>query len=581
MRTPLKSWLPVKDWGIKLPAALLAGVVAVGFFLYFNNRLIRHQAAPFLTFNELKKFSQNPHPGYLLEKKLQRFWRTPLISNEAHYAGTKPSAQTDPQLGPYLSLATWNIEKSIHMKDAITAFSSPEAFLALIDPEKAPEGSDNYKTVLRQRDLLQKSDVILLQEMDIGVKRSGYINAAGELAKVLKMNYAYAPEQLEVDPVYMGLEKIHYDNGSVDQEQTDYFAADPAQYKGAFGVAVLSRYPIRRAQAFQLKTQPYDWYKGEKPKIGFVEQARRVGTEVLFHNQITREMKMGGRAFFRVDLAVPGLPEDTLTIINIHLEIKCLPEGRKAQVAEILSYIKGIKHPVIMAGDFNSAQEDLSPTSALRVAERAIKKPENWASAAVAVLIPQALIINATRLIGKFTKNYQDPLALDIPVIAPNTLKPLFNMIEDYRFEDGGAFDFRGDAERSTGAKEGPLANANQRGIKGFKTTWSVERPVLLLGKYRLDWIFVKSFLKDPYEKTGAYRFAPHFGETLEEMNTSLKIKISDHHPNVVAIPFGEPHIKTVQGTDSMNASLEVPVTGVHPIQAIQGTDSKGAGSPQ
>ena len=108
--------------------------------------------------------------------------------------------------------------------------------------------------------------------MDIGVKRSGYINAAGELAKALKMNYAYAPEQLEIDPVYLGLEKINYDDGTVDQEQTDYYRVDPAKYKGAFGIAVLSRYPIKRAQAFQLKNQAYDWYAGEKPKIGFVEK---------------------------------------------------------------------------------------------------------------------------------------------------------------------------------------------------------------------------------------------------------------------------------------------------------------------
>lgn len=337
----------------KFLAAVLAALVAAGIFFYFNHRRVLRQISPalsspaFLTFDELKKFSHDPHPGFSLEKKLQRFWRTPLVSNEAYYAGTRPLQPADPRLGPYLRLVSWNIEKSVHIKDAITAFSSPETFHLLIDPEKAPEGSDDYKTVLRQRALLEKADVILLQEMDIGVKRSGYINAAGELAKTLKMNYAYAAEQLEVDPVYMGLEKIHFDDGTVDQEQTDYFAADPKQYKGAFGIAVLSRYPIRRAQAFQLKYQAYDWFRGEQPKIGFVEKARRVGAELLFHNQLTREIKMGGRTFFRVDLAVPGLPEDTLTIINIHLEIKCLPKGRETQAAEILSYIKNHYCPVI------------------------------------------------------------------------------------------------------------------------------------------------------------------------------------------------------------------------------------------
>lgn len=528
----------------KLLAVGLAGVITIALFCY-PNRFIRSQKPQFLTFNELKKLSKNPYPGWLLERKLKRFWRTPIISNEAYYGGTKPFRPRDPQLGSYLRLVSWNIEKSIQMKDAITAFSSADRFRSLIDLHKAPEGSLQYKTVLRQRDRLSNADVIVLQEMDIGVKRSGYINAAVELAKALKMNYAYAPEQLEIDPVYLGLEKIYYDNGVVDQEQTDYYAVNPAKYNGVFGIAVLSRYPIKKAQAFQLKNQAYDWYNGEKPKIGFVEKTRRVGSKVLFHNQLTREIKAGGRTFFRVDLAVPSLPQGTLTIIDIHLEIKCLPKGREAQMGEILSYIKEIKHPVILVGDFNSAPEDLSPTSAWRVAERTAENPETWVSVGTAALLPYALAINTTRYTAKYTKNFNDPFAKDIAVIAPNPLRPLFEMIQNYRFSDGKAFDFRGDSERSMNGKEGILANSNQRSRKAFKTSWSVKRPLSIIGKYRLDWVFVKSvYLKDPYDKTASYHFAPHFGETLEEMNTSLKIPISDHHPNVVDIPFQEPKIQ-------------------------------------
>ncbi len=525
-------------------AIVLAGAGAIG-VIYFFNPVARNQEPQFLTFDELKKLSANPHPGGLLEMKLKRFWETPIISNEAYDAGAKPYRPVDPQLGPSLHLVSWNIEKSLLMKEAISAFSSADQFRALIDPEKASEGSERYKTVLRQRERLEKADVIVLQEMDIGVKRSGYINAAGDIARALKMNYAYAPEQLEIDPVYLGLEKILYNDGTVDQEQTDHYKVDPRQYKGVFGVAVLSRYRIKKVQAFQLKSQAYDWHAGEKPKIGFVETTRRVGAKVLFHNQLTREIKAGGRIFFRVDLAVPDLPEGTLTIINVHLEIKCLPKGREAQMDEILSYIKGIRHPVIVVGDFNSAPEDLSPTSAWRVTQRMAKDPETWVSVATSVFLPYALAINTGRFTAKYTKNFNDPFASDISVIAPNPLKPLFEMIQNYRFSDGKAFDFRGDAERSINGKSGILANSNQRSRKAFKTSWRVKRPISIIGRYRLDWAFVKSaYLKDPYDKTAAYRFAPHFGETLEEMNTSLKIPISDHHPNAVDIPFAEPKIK-------------------------------------
>jgi hypothetical protein len=39
----------------------------------------------------------------------------------------------------------------------------------------------------------------------------------------------------------------------------------------------------------------------------------------------------------------------------------------------------------------------------------------------------------------------------------------------------------------------------------------------------------------------GPYRFAPHYGETLTELNNNLHVKIFDHEPNVVDIPFLEP----------------------------------------
>jgi len=319
------------------------------------------------------------------------------------------------------------------------------------------------------------------------------------------MNYAYGAEQFELDPVVLGREKIYRSDGkTVDQERTDYYAADAARYKGVLGNAVFSHYPIKKVQVFQLKHAPFDWYAGEKAKTSFAEKIREVVSSILFKTESTREIRVGTQIYFRVDLDVPELPERTLTIINLHLEINCTPKERVNQTAEILSHIKGIKHPVIVSGDFNSAPQDLSPTSASRFVQRT---PD------------------------------------DVADMFSHPVKPLFTMIQNYRFDDGGAFDFRGDSKRSINGKNGTLANSNERGLIGFKTTFSVKRPLAMgIGKYRLDWVFVKSFLKDPFEK-GSYRFAPHFGETLEELNTNLKTPISDHHPNVVDLPLEEPKI--------------------------------------
>ncbi|MDD5218408.1 MAG: endonuclease/exonuclease/phosphatase family protein [Candidatus Omnitrophica bacterium] len=505
---------------------------------------VRRQDPEWMTFDELKKLSENPYVVGQLREKLNKFWKTPIISNEAYYTGTKPRNLVDSKLGPFLRVASWNIEKSFQMKDAIEVWSAPsEKFAAMLDPDKSLSDEDLRQTCLRQRERLMTADVLILQEMDVGLKRSGYINAAEELAKTLQMNYAYGTEQLEIDPVILGLEKIDNDDGTVDQEATDYYAVDPARHKGAFGCAVLSRYPIKKVEVFQLQNQAYDWYASEKEKIGFLETTRRAGTKVAFKNELTREMKIGGRIFMRVDLEVPGLPQNTLSIINIHLEIKCQPEGREIQMAEILGHIRNIRNNVIVMGDFNSSSTDLSPTSVTRVVTRSVKNPTNWLSLAVNYISPYGLAVNTTRGISNTTKNFQDPTARNIPVIAPNSVRGLFEMIKDFRFIDGGAFDFRGDKKRTINGKKGTLANSNERGRKGFVTTFRVKRPIGVIGKYRLDWAFVKSNLKDPEDKEGSYRFAPHFGETLEELNTSLKEPVSDHHPNVIDLPFEEPHI--------------------------------------
>ncbi len=507
-----------------------------------NSPFVEYQEPEFLTYEELQELSRNPEPNRKLKAKLERFWKTPIISNEAYIQGMMPAVKKNRRLGTFMRVASWNIEKSLNIPDAITVFTSPEKFKGLINTD-IPVGSTDYEYILLQQKRLMTSDVVILQEMDIGVKRSGYRNATADLAKAMNMNYAYGPEQLEVDPVILSLESLKFEDDRLDEEATKYFRADPEKVKGVFGSAVLSKYPIKSAEVFQLETQTYDWYSGEIKKTTFLEKGRRTGSKTVFKNELTREVKVGGRIFFRVDLYVPELPNETLTVINVHLEIKCTPKGREMQMKEILSYIKDIKNPVILAGDFNSAPTDLSPTSVTRVVKRTAKNPTTWLSVGINYFTAEGATINTSRFLSNATKNFQNPLAKHIPIVAPNAVKGLFDRVEYFRFKDDGVFDFRGNGERSMNGKDKKLANSNERDLIGFKTTFRVRRPIGFIGKYRLDWIFVKSFLKDGNDDFGSYRFAPHFGETLEEMNTSLVRAVSDHHPNVVDLPFEEPGV--------------------------------------
>jgi len=257
------------------------------------------------------------------------------------------------------------------------------------------DGGDNHSRYNESdiKNFVKEADVILLQEMEIGVKRSGYRDAARDLANALHMNYAYLPEYLEVDPVLLGTERLMFREGQEDIQATEYFTVDPARYKGLFGCAVLSRYPVINVEGFRLFTQDYDWYWQEKLKPSFLETLRRFGAKAIFQETRHREMKVGGRTYFRVDLHVPDLPEQVVSVINVHLEIKCTPEVRAMQMAEILNYIRDIRHPVILAGDFNSAPQDLSPTSTPRVIQRGLSAPEFWLSRLLEYLLPQAVLV--------------------------------------------------------------------------------------------------------------------------------------------------------------------------------------------
>ncbi|MES2736161.1 MAG: endonuclease/exonuclease/phosphatase family protein [Verrucomicrobiota bacterium] len=502
----------------------------------FSGGYPRFQGTQFLSFAELKELVKNPQPGGELETKVQRLLNRPIVSNEAYYRGVRPTRAVNPALGETLRVATWNIEKSLRMNEVTALLKSEAEFERLLDSHSTPKGSQKYANLMRERERLASADVILLQEMDIGISRSGYRDAARELALALGMNYAYAPQQLEIDPVLLGLESIPDGRGGEVRHQPD-----EARYKGVFGLAILSRYPIKSAQSFQLKAQPYDWHSGEKAGTDLAEGARRMATEIVFENEIVREMKVGGRVFFRVDLDVPGLPGDTLTVVNNHLEIKARPRDREAQMAEILSYLKDVPHTVVMAGDHNSAHSDLSPTSVTRIFSRTTSNPQTWLGLGMDVLMAAPAAVNSGRVILNTAKNFHSPMALHIPVVLPNKTRGLFARIEEFRFADGGAFDFRGDKERSINRSSAKLANSNEKAIKGQTPTFRVRRPIGPIGRSRLDWIFVKAPPSAQPQGKDSYRLAPHFGETLTGMMEGLTLRLSDHSPCVLDIPLQEP----------------------------------------
>ena len=147
-----------------------------------------------------------------------------------------------------------------------------------------------------------------------------------------------------------------------------------------------------------------------------MEYGRRYSVKALFNYKPTRELKVGGRGFTRVDLHVPNVPHETISVINVHLEIKTLPQQRKKQLEEILDYIRDIENPVVLAGDFNSASRDVSSTSLPRLTARTATNPSHLLSAGL-------YLVNVTgvaqvRNLFNVLKNYRNPLAWHIPAIC-------------------------------------------------------------------------------------------------------------------------------------------------------------------
>jgi endonuclease/exonuclease/phosphatase family metal-dependent hydrolase len=443
-------------------------------------------------------------------------------------------------LGPALRLGVWNIERGLNFDLIRAALADPSKFRELAGNNPRP--SDRQKTVLAsQLAALQELDVIVLNEVDLGMKRTEYRDVARELAASLHANYTYAVEFVEVDPVFeLGTEQIHLPDTQQDQRLQQDLHVDRDRYRGLHGTAVLSRYPIRSVRIFRFPVC-YDWFGEEAKRISKLEQGRRWSAHTLFKERIDRELRHGGRMALIVDLAIPDLPTGQATIVAAHLENKCKPSCRRQQMQALLTDIKTDKNPVILAGDLNTTSSDNTPTSIRNEIMSRVTDYQFWIGRAISLFNPLGIYKYALFPLRYF-HGYNDPTALHLPVLWDNRERPLFKTVENFRFSDERAFDFRGQPERTVAQRSRTLADSNQRAGKGFVPTYAFTRDYGgLVGRFKLDWVFVKPFITDPRRKAQDFRFAPHFAVTMRELNESVPDRISDHPPMTVDLPLQEP----------------------------------------
>ena len=83
--------------------------------------------------------------------------------------------------------------------------------------------------------MLSQADVVLLNEIDWGMKRTSYRHTAKELAAALRMNYAYGVEFVELSPVVPAAKTC--DKATAKNIIKPAERVDPARYKGLHGAA--------------------------------------------------------------------------------------------------------------------------------------------------------------------------------------------------------------------------------------------------------------------------------------------------------------------------------------------------------
>ena len=506
---------------------------------------VRLSTPKLLTFEELVELEKTDEPSKQLAARLDQLLHTPFLSNEAFYAGAKPKRPSSEAMGPFLRVTMWNIERGIEFDGIRTSLSEQDKFGAYIeqkkDPKSKPLTMEELGVVKNQLEILKPTDLFILNEVDYGVTRTDYRNVARELAQALKMNYAYAVEFVEIDPLNLGLEKANVEDKAAQEDIQKSFEPDKSRYLGLHGSAVLSRYPIRKATIRSLPVC-YDWFLGEKKEISKLESSKRTGANLAFMERISREVRRGGRTTLIAELVVPESPTGAVTVVTPHLETKCKPDCRRKQMAEILEWIRAETNPVILAGDLNTSGSDSSPTSVSKVVTNRLKDPDKWATSAIkwSTGAPTVLLMPMNMM-----RNKNDPTGFDVPLISRKKEAKLFGDLNDFHFEDGHTFDFRGEAARSVESKGGTLSDSNQRATKGFRYTFALARTYGgLVGEYKLDWIFVKGYATDSSKPGGSYKFAPHFARTLQEVNNAPDHSLSDHFPITVDIPLTEPLLK-------------------------------------
>lgn len=487
--------------GLIIPSSIAAKVTL--------DKFSNYQDAQFLSFNEIQILSNHKTTYQATLNKLHSLFSVPIYQQIDMLKLAALKYDLD-QKKNYLRVSHWNIERGLHIQSIEAIFSDTTNY---INSNLKEATTDQWKQLITEEaNLLKETDIFTLNEVDIGIQRTDYRNIAAEMARIMNAGYVFIPEFLEVDPSLLNDPNL-----------------DRNRYKGLHGNAIISKYPIRDAEAYRLPVC-HDWFEEELRNLSFIEKARRSSSDVVIKEEITTEVRRGGRVALIADIVLPN--RDIITVVSAHLENRTLPKCREQQMQALLEHLKYKVTPVIMGADLNNFETSAEATSLSKIVSRTVSDPQNLAKAAITYFNPYALIVNTSSVTVGHVRKHRDPTVVSIPIILRNKARKLFTIIKKQKFIDGNQFDFEGDDELSYQKQDGKLSNSNQRAKKGFVETYQFNR-ALGIGYFKIDWIFVKSLPGLGNTK----HYYPAFGRTLKDLNHSYKDgKLSDHSPVTVQV---------------------------------------------
>ena len=218
------------------------------------------------------------------------------------------------------SLPFFVLLASCHVaQPAAVPMATPDARV-LVYNIHAGKDAPGVPNLVRVAELVRstKADIVLLQEVDNGTKRSGNVDQPAVLAAQTGLNVSFGSA-------------LDYDGGK-------------------YGVAILSRWPIVQETLFHLPVAP--------------PQARAGGS-------------MEPRGALRV---IVSSPKGRLAIINTHLDAGSDDRWRRQEADSVVSLIAQTRRDVdmvIAGGDLNS-----TPESAVQVAVRGAGLRDSWTECA-------------------------------------------------------------------------------------------------------------------------------------------------------------------------------------------------------